>query len=73
VTVGAASWPGWACIALGVFVLLLAGRSDSRGRYDYGDYSWVSNLVAELSGPIMRVFYGFIGGMLIVAGIVIVA
>ena len=73
IPLAAASWPGWACIGLGVVVLLLAGRSDSRGRYDTGDYSWVSNIVAELPASIRRGFYILVGVVLIVAGIVIVA
>ena len=71
--IAAASWPGWACIALGAFVLLFAGRADRRGRYDSGDHSWISNIVAELPLPIIRAFYGLIGIVLIVFGIAILA
>ena len=73
IPLGASSWPGWACIGLGVVVLLLAGRSGSSGRYDSGDYSWVSNIVAELPASVRRGFYVVIGMVLIVAGIVILA
>ena len=73
IVLAAASWPGWACIALGAFVLLFAGRADRRGRYDSGDSSWVNNIVAELPKPVIRAFYVIVGVVLVGFGVAILA